>query len=178
MTSRQSPYHPGRQRPAGGRPRQAWLLSSMPLNRTTKWPTRSRNTAIFGRKWPPQRVLSDILPPAPHCHRPVTLHAKAQEQQGNPKMLVPSLVERIRCLLSEKSLSQREISRRLGVSRGTVGAIARGTRLDGPRRRSIKPIVEPGGRPKRCRSCGALVRLPCLRCQLHALRGSVRGNRR
>ena len=105
-------------------------------------------------------------------------HDKEQEQQGYRAMLAPSLVEKIRCLLWEKSLSQREISRRLGVSRGTVGAIARGTRPDRPRCRPVRQIVEPGGRPKRCRSCGALVRMPCLRCQLRALRSSVRGNRR
>jgi len=87
-------------------------------------------------------------------------------------MLAPSLVEKIRLLLSEKTCSHREVARRLGVSRGSVGAIARGTRPDytRPRRRRSDQIVPPGGRPVRCRSCGALVQMPCLRCQLHAMR--------
>ena len=39
-------------------------------------------------------------------------------------MLAPEVVDRIRCLLSERRLSQRAIARLVGVNRGTVNAIA------------------------------------------------------
>jgi len=92
-------------------------------------------------------------------------------------MLAPSLVEKIRILLSEKTCSQREIARQLGVSRGSVGAIARGKRPDYTRRNRRGPneIRPPVGRPTRCPTCGSLVQMPCLRCQLLAMRHRERG---
>ena len=45
-------------------------------------------------------------------------------------MLAPSVVEEIRRLLAEDTLSYRKIARLTGVSRGTIGAIASGKRPD------------------------------------------------
>ena len=45
-------------------------------------------------------------------------------------MIAPGIVAEIRRLLAEEKLSQRKIGRLVGVSRGTVAAIASGTRPD------------------------------------------------
>jgi len=86
-------------------------------------------------------------------------------------MISPTVVERIRQLLREDGLSQRQIARQLGVSRGTVNAIARGKRPDYEARRRPRPgdIVPPSGPYVRCPICGARVQMPCLACQIRAL---------
>jgi hypothetical protein len=76
------------------------------------------------------------------------------------------LVREIYRLLCEGQLSQRQIAARLGVSRGTVGAIASG-------RRGLKGKVGEGGAshahvarcgPVRCCVCGYRVYKPCRIC--------------
>jgi hypothetical protein len=89
-------------------------------------------------------------------------------------MLALSLVQEIDRLLHEGELSQRKIAERLGVSRGTVGAIARGQRpLFG---KAPKPDESeergPSLQPQRCRRCGFLVFLPCLVCRTREYRQS------
>jgi hypothetical protein len=80
-------------------------------------------------------------------------------------MIANTVVNEIRCLLREGALSQRMIARRMGVSRGTVLAIARGKRPEYPQRRSAEEdFPMPAGLPKRCPGCGGLVRMPCLLC--------------
>jgi hypothetical protein len=82
-------------------------------------------------------------------------------------MLALSVVEEIGRLLKEGELSQRAIAAQLGVSRGTVGAIASGRRaLYGrdPEMEDTDPHV-PTSAPERCPECGYLVFMPCLVCR-------------
>ncbi len=91
---------------------------------------------------------------------------------GAIAMLPDSIVAQIRQLLSEEELSQREIARRLGVSRGTVHAIAVGRRPDrsSRRRERLNGFRYPSGPPRRCPGCGGLVQMPCLLCYLRSRR--------
>ena len=84
-------------------------------------------------------------------------------------MIAPSEVEEIKRLLAEKRLSQRKIAVRLGVSRGTVHAIARGKRRDRPPREPERPR-RPAGPPERCPGCGGQVYMPCLLCRARAVK--------
>jgi len=86
-------------------------------------------------------------------------------------MIAPAVVDEIRRLLGEGRLSQRKIAREVGVSRGTVHAIARGKRPDRPARplRRVGEVIEPTGPVRRCPECGAKVFTPCLACQVRAL---------
>ncbi|MCG8448097.1 MAG: helix-turn-helix domain-containing protein [Pirellulales bacterium] len=87
-------------------------------------------------------------------------------------MLPLALVEEVRRLLDEGQLSQRKIAAKLGVSRGTVGAIASG-------RRGIYGR-EPNGEdlflsctdlpPERCPTCGGMVYKPCVLCRAREYR--------
>ena len=86
-------------------------------------------------------------------------------------MIATALVEEIRRLLREGGVSQREIARRLGVSRGTVNAIACGKRHDNPvgnRRHEEDDFTPPTGLPRRCPGCGGLTQMPCLACYIRA----------
>lgn len=91
-------------------------------------------------------------------------------------MIAQQVVEHIRELLRQDRLSQREIARQLGVSRGTVNAIARGKRPDYEAQRKPRPgaIVPPSGPYVRCPVCGARVQMPCLACQIRSLRSGDR----
>ena len=78
-----------------------------------------------------------------------------------------ALIHEIDRLLKQGGLSHRRIAARLGVSRGTVSAIATGRRgLYGK-----EPIEEdhrslaPASPPTRCPHCGYRVYPPCLICQ-------------
>jgi hypothetical protein len=64
-------------------------------------------------------------------------------------------------------LSQRKIAARLGVSRGTVGAISNGRRgVHGKESQaSDSGPLAPQGPPERCASCGFTVYMPCLICR-------------
>jgi Helix-turn-helix domain len=82
-------------------------------------------------------------------------------------MLTIALVNEIDRLLHEGELSQRQIAARLGVSRGTIGAIANGQR--GLFGRDPTPIHSPlvhSTPPRRCPKCGYRVYLPCLVCRI------------
>lgn len=87
-------------------------------------------------------------------------------------MIAPSIVGEIRDLLAKGELSQREIARRLEISRGTVNAIALGRRPDhsSPRRRGLSDFIPPAGVPMRCPICGSKVQMPCLACQVRAIK--------
>lgn len=91
-------------------------------------------------------------------------------------MLSVEVVEEIERLLAAGCLSQRGIARRIGVSRGSVNAIAQGKRPDHQARRLTErdSLVVPSGPPVRCATCGGLVQMPCLACRLRALRESLR----
>ena len=91
-------------------------------------------------------------------------------------MISLAVVDDIKRLLGEGSLSQRKIARRVGVSRGTVNAIARGKRSDyeARSRKQGDDFLAPSGPPVRCRSCGGMVQMPCLACQVRTMRQSRR----
>jgi len=91
-------------------------------------------------------------------------------------MIAASVVSEIRSLLTDSGLSQRKIARRLGVSRGTVNAIARGKRPDhaGGRPRSMEDWTTMIGPVARCPRCGGMVQMPCLACRIRAMQGRRR----
>jgi len=95
-------------------------------------------------------------------------------------MIPFAVVDEIERLLHEGGLSQRKIARRVGVSRGTVNAIARGQRPDyrALRRERANDFVAPTGPVARCPTCGARVQMPCLACRVRAIRESRRRSRR
>lgn len=87
-------------------------------------------------------------------------------------MLSLAVVEEIRRLLNEGRLSQRKIAARLGVSRGSVSAIASGRRGIFGREPEPDKLVLSAHElpPERCTGCGARVRKPCLLCRARAYR--------
>jgi hypothetical protein len=101
-------------------------------------------------------------------------------------MLAVTVVEEVQRLLNQ-GLSQREVARKVGVSRGTVHAIASGKRLPlDPRRphSADEPMEFPDGPTQRCPQCGSRVKMPCLACRVRALqerqrlRGRTQDDRR
>ena len=87
-------------------------------------------------------------------------------------MIGAAVVDQIRGLLAAGRLSQRRIAEGVGVSRGTVNAIARGKRPDYVARRVLSgnDFTPPGGRPVRCPGCGGMVQAPCLLCHVRAIK--------
>jgi transcriptional regulator with XRE-family HTH domain len=87
-------------------------------------------------------------------------------------MIARALVEEIRRMLLADRLSQRKIAQTLGISRGTVNAIARGRRRDNSTRRcqceEDEGFTPPTGMPARCPGCGGLTQMPCLLCYVRA----------
>ena len=80
-------------------------------------------------------------------------------------MIDNTIIQKIQILLKQGKLSQRQIAKHIGVSRGTVQAVAKGKRT----LTTDKAVawVAPTGQPKRCPQCGGHVRMPCLACQIH-----------
>jgi len=81
-------------------------------------------------------------------------------------LALPTVLE-IDRLLREGTLSQRQIAEQLGVSRGSVAAIASGCRaLFGrlPSRKSVSTMRRYRSLPERCPECGHRVYVPCLIC--------------
>jgi hypothetical protein len=91
-------------------------------------------------------------------------------------MIAFAVVDDIERLLRDGHLSQRKIAERLGVSRGTVNAIARGKRPDyrARKRGPEEDFVGPRGPLTRCPGCGAMVEMPCLACRVRAIQQSRR----
>ena len=85
-------------------------------------------------------------------------------------MIATKTVAEIQRLLSEGKLSQRKIALLMGVSRGSVGAIASGKRPDHatPQEPGDDELEEPAGPPQRCADCGGLVYVPCRLCRQRA----------
>ena len=89
-------------------------------------------------------------------------------------MLPTALIMEVRRLLDRRELTYREISKRLGVSRGLITAMANGQRgnhgrdpgdetpTSSPRRELTSPM--------RCPECGGLVYPPCRLCAVRAIR--------
>lgn len=84
-------------------------------------------------------------------------------------MIAPKAVTEVRRLLAEGALSQRQIARLTGISRGTVRAIASGTRPDYDALRPPEDqSEEPAGPAVRCPGCGGKVYLPCRLCKVRS----------
>jgi transcriptional regulator with XRE-family HTH domain len=94
-------------------------------------------------------------------------------------MITTTVVDEIRRMLQEGRLSQRNIARRIGVSRGTVNAIALGRRVSCAARRRCDAdgFTPPAGVPVRCPGCGARVQMPCLLCYIRTTHGRRRAER-
>jgi hypothetical protein len=84
-------------------------------------------------------------------------------------MLATAVVEKIQDLLSAGTLSQRKIAQHVGVSRGTVNAIALGKRPSRPEPRHCDEFCFPAGPLERCPGCGGMVQMPCLLCRVRAI---------
>ena len=84
-------------------------------------------------------------------------------------MLAQCVVEEIRNLLAT-GLSYRKIAQTTGVSRGSIGAIANGRRVDHVPREE-ENLRRLNGPLARCPTCGGLVCLPCLLCGTRATLG-------
>ncbi len=95
-------------------------------------------------------------------------------------MIAPEKIREIKRLLQSGTLSQRNIGRRLGVSRGIVNAVARGKRPDHAERERTRPaeLLAPSGLPVRCPTCGGLVQMPCVLCRVRAIQRYERMKRR
>ena len=85
-------------------------------------------------------------------------------------MLPPTTVMEVRRLLNDGCLSQRSIALSLGISRGTVHAIAAGKRPERRTGQGSAGFFSPAGIPKRCPTCGGMVQMPCLLCHVRRLR--------
>ncbi len=85
-------------------------------------------------------------------------------------MIATTVVEEVRRMLREGRFSQRTIAKRIGVSRGTVNAIAQGRHTARPQRHrnTVDGFIPPSGRPVRCPECGGLAQMPCLLCYIRS----------
>jgi len=80
-------------------------------------------------------------------------------------MLPLKLINKVDTLIREGKLSHREIAARLGVSRGTVSAIANGRRgIYGKDEKDKYTPLAPSLPAVRCPTCGNRVHPPCLIC--------------
>jgi len=83
-----------------------------------------------------------------------------------------ALEQQIRNLLNNSSLSQRQIAKRLGLAKSTIGKIAKRKiirrkpqSLNTSRPGHKRFYDEPSGPPERCPGCGGLVFMPCQLCR-------------
>ncbi len=78
-------------------------------------------------------------------------------------------------LLQAGQISQREIARRLRVSRSTVSAVSKGQRpLESLLQRAAETFADQEGGPVgRCPTCGGKVTMPCRACWVRAARQPV-----
>ncbi len=85
-------------------------------------------------------------------------------------MLPLDKIKEVRRLLDDGGHSHRAIARRVGVSRGTVAAVASGARGMYGREPGQQHVGADGLSylPERCAGCGGLVRKPCLLCRARA----------
>lgn len=93
-------------------------------------------------------------------------------------MIEPNVIMEVERLLAGGTLSQKKIAAVTRVSRGLVSAIASGKRRIKQKRLVRKPdsnvgtdenghlFYYPSGPMARCPVCGAVVRTPCLACQI------------
>ncbi len=84
-------------------------------------------------------------------------------------MLEQYVVNQILELLAEGGWSRRQIAKKVGVSRGSVNAIANGNR--GHFGRQPMEGSDAGPQVARCPQCGVRVILPCVACRARDYRG-------
>lgn len=90
-------------------------------------------------------------------------------------MLKQCVIDEIKALLAANELSQREIARRTGISRGTINAIANSRRaIRGPRPVEDEPAPWFRGPIIRCRGCGGRVYAPCRLCLVRDFKAKER----
>lgn len=84
-------------------------------------------------------------------------------------MIDNAIIRKIQILVKQGRMSQRQIAKHTGVSRGTVQAVANGQRTEYSHSTSKSAVtwVVPSGQPERCPQCGGRVRMPCLACQIY-----------
>jgi hypothetical protein len=87
------------------------------------------------------------------------------------EMIAPAVIAEVRRLLVETRLSRRKIAGQLGLSRGTVNAIASGRRADHAKE-ACEEEEEPLGPPSRCPTCGGMVYMPCRLCRVRRIASS------
>lgn len=86
-------------------------------------------------------------------------------------MLPLATIKEIHLLIEQGELSQRQIAEMLGVSRGTVCAVASGRRgLYGTAADAKEVGLAFEGTAVRCPGCGAHVFMPCLLCRARKMR--------
>jgi hypothetical protein len=91
-------------------------------------------------------------------------------------MLSPAVVQQVQQLLAAGCHSRRAIARMTGVSRGSISAIAHGTRTKRTRLADDQPL-HPAGPPRRCPNCGGMVYWPCRLCSVRAIAAPRRAQR-
>lgn len=89
------------------------------------------------------------------------------------KMLKKEIINEIQSLLRRRELSQRQIALKLGISRSAVRNVLK-KMTESP---TVRKIITPAGKPRRCPSCGGLVLMPCLACQIRALARTAKPER-
>ena len=85
-------------------------------------------------------------------------------------MIAEAKIREAELMLARGKMSQREIAKRTGLSRGTISSIAGGTRKI--QVKTVDPNMPPepeDGPPVRCPGCGAMVQMPCVLCHLKKL---------
>jgi transcriptional regulator with XRE-family HTH domain len=92
-------------------------------------------------------------------------------------MISQEQVQAVRKLLADGRYSQRDVAKLTGVSRGTIGAIASGQRVDRVRQPRER-LEEPLGPIVRCPTCGGRVHAPCVLCRVRNLKAEERAERR
>ncbi len=94
-------------------------------------------------------------------------------------MLALGLVNEIKRLLETRDLSQRQIAKRLGTSRGTVSDVAKGRRRTHTKNANADlSVFSNESELARCPGCGGKVYMPCLRCRICSLKQQQRATRR
>lgn len=84
------------------------------------------------------------------------------------KLISNAVIAQVRELIVEGKLSQREICKRLNVSRGTVTAVSM-NRLQ-EREPSDDEEESERGSIERCKGCRGLVEMPCRLCRVRVLK--------
>jgi len=85
-------------------------------------------------------------------------------------MIAEEKIREAELMLVRGKMSQREVAKRTGLSRGLISLIARGKRTI--QVKTVDPDLLPESEhnlPVRCLGCGAMVCMPCLLCHLKKL---------